>query len=69
MKWPWPPLGRKDTLGIAFVFAVLVLSIFLMVRYPDVMHQSRNAGFDAGWDCTRTGSGEQVCVKKVGTGK
>ena len=69
MKWPWPPLRPKDFLGIAFIVAVLALSVFLMVRYPYFPQKSGNAGFGPDWDCKDTGSGEPVCVKKIGAAK
>ncbi len=69
MKWPWPPLRLGDVLGIAFVLAVLVIVVFVMVRYPNFAQQSTNAGFGPDWECKNTGTGEPVCVKKIGTTK
>jgi hypothetical protein len=64
MKWPWPPLGLKDFLGIAFVLAILGTLVIISVGYPNFAQQTTNAGFGADWDCTQTGSGEPVCIKR-----
>jgi hypothetical protein len=66
MKWPWPPLGLGDFLGIAFVFAILGMFVIAAVGYPNVFHQKTNAGFGPEWECTQTGNSGPVCVKRMG---
>ena len=68
MKWPWPLPTVKDILGFAFVAAIVIFVAFVTVRYP-TLHETRNEGFGPDWDCTRTGSGEPVCVKKIPAAK
>jgi hypothetical protein len=69
MKWQWPPLQVGDALGIAFVLAILGMFVVLAVGYPNFSRQATNSGFGADWDCTSTGSGEPVCVKRPDTAK
>jgi hypothetical protein len=69
VKWPWPPLRVGDVLGIAFVLAILGLFVVLTIGYPNFSRQATNSGFGPGWDCTSTGSGEPVCVKRTGAAK
>jgi hypothetical protein len=69
MKWPWPPFGLGDFVGIAIALAVLGIFILLTVGYPKFSQQATNAGFGADWDCTRTGSGEPVCIKRIDAAK
>jgi hypothetical protein len=45
---------------------IIAAAIMATVFYPrdQVAPQTRNFGFGPGWDCTKTGYGDPVCIKR-----